>query len=346
MRRPYRQPGLELRPRSGPADPLAKMLQEDLRSLGYLRTGIDGRFGDGTASAVRALQYDLLTAGQHGSDGDAPVALQTFNRGRVPGLTGVVDERLAACIEDILDDPRIPTLPRSAEPAKANQDALAQIGQLVGLPVPRPFLLAIFLQESGGLHYRVPSRDNADNFIVVGLDRGDHGHPDRITSRGYGIGQFTLFHHPPTAAEVATVMVDPVKNIQRAVRELQSKFDLFVAGSTPGLRADDRIHEIGAGPPRRCRFAAGDRRHLTDCSRCAGERLVDIPAGAPVYRGATDTLHPTPYHPETHYARVPDRATLGCDWPYAVRRYNGSGVNSYHYQFQVLGRLTKPPVSA
>ena len=56
MRRPYRQPGLVLRPRSGPPDPLAKILQEDLRSLGYLRAGIDGRFGDGTASAVLALQ--------------------------------------------------------------------------------------------------------------------------------------------------------------------------------------------------------------------------------------------------------------------------------------------------
>ena len=74
--------------------------------------------------------------------------------------------------------------------------------------------------------------------------------------------------------------------------------------------------------------------------------LVDIRAGAPVYRGATDTLHPTRYHPEAAYSRVPDRATLGCDWPYAVRRYNGSGVDSYHYQFQVLKRLTRPPVSA
>jgi hypothetical protein len=346
MRRPYRQPGLVLRPRSGPPDPLAKILQEDLRSLGYLRAGIDGRFGDGTASAVRALQQDLLTAGQHGSDGDAPVALQTFNRGRVTGLTGVVDERLAACIEDILDDHRIPALPSSAEPAQANRDAMARIRRIVGLPVPRPFLLAIFLQESGGLHYRVPSGESSDNFIVVGLDRNDHGRPDRITSRGYGIGQFTLFHHPPTAIEVATVMVDPVKNVQRAVRELRSKFDLFVAGSTSGQRADDRIREIGTGALRRCRFAPSDRRYMTDCSRCAAEHLVDIPAGAPVYRGATETLHPTPYHPETHYARVPDRATLGCDWPYAVRRYNGSGVDSYHYQFQVLKRLTRPPVSA
>ena len=346
MRRPYRQPGLELRPRSGPPDPLAKSLQEDLRSLGYLRAGIDGQFGAGTASAVRALQYDLLTAGQHGSDGDAPVALQTFNRGRVTGLTGVVDERLAACIEDILGDPRIPTLPRSAEPAKANQDALAQVQQLVGLPVPRPFLLAIFLQESGGMQYRVPSGDNVDNFIVVGLDHGDHGHPDRITSRGYGIGQFTLFHHPPTAAEVAGVMVDPIKNVQRAVRELRSKYELFIAGSTPGQQADDRIKENGDGALRPCRYAPDDPRFMTDCARCAAEHLVDIAAGAPVYPGATDTLHATPYHPETEYSRVPDPATLGCDWPYAVRRYNGSGVDSYHYQFQVLERLTRPPVSA
>jgi hypothetical protein len=42
---------------------------------------------------------------------------------------------------------------------------------------------------------------------------------------------------------------------------------------------------------------------------------------------------------------VPERATLGCDWPYAVRRYNGSGVDSYRYQYQVLGRLTRLPVS-
>src|ERR1700738_5534191 len=103
MRRPYRQPGLVLRPRSGPPDPLAKIRQEDLRSLGSLRAGIDGRFGDGTASAIRALQQDLLTAGQHGSDGDAPVALQTFNRGRVTGLTGAVDERLAGGSAGLLD---------------------------------------------------------------------------------------------------------------------------------------------------------------------------------------------------------------------------------------------------
>lgn len=346
MRRPYRQPGLVLRPRSGPPDPLAQALQQDLRALGYLRSGIDGRFGAGTGSAVRALQLDLLTGGQHGRDGDAPVALRTFNRGRVSAPTGVVDERTAACIEDLLSDHRIPSLPRAADPVQANRAALAQIERLVGLPVPRAFLVAIFLQESGGWHYRQPGPGDRDDFIVVGLDRNDASQPDRITSRGYGIGQFTLFHHPPTADEVATVMVDPTRNAQRAVRELRSKYELFVAGATPGARADDRIAEIGSGRLRACRYPATDRRFMSDCARCAGEHLVDIAPGSRLHPATTDTLHPTQYHPETKYARVPDRAKLGCDWPYAVRRYNGSGVNSYHYQYQVLQRLTRPPISA
>jgi len=196
MIRPYRRPGLQLQPRSGPPDPLVKALQEDLRSLGDLRADIDGEFGAGTSSAVRALQCDLLNAGQHGRDGDAPVALRTFNQGRVSGVTGIVDERLAACIEDVLDDHRVPVLPRAADPVHANADALARIQQLTGLPVPRAFLLAIFLQESGGMHYRVPNGGNDDDFIVVGLDRNDPGHPDHVTSRGYGIGQYTLFHNP------------------------------------------------------------------------------------------------------------------------------------------------------
>ena len=346
MRRPYRQPGLVLRPRSGPPDPLAQALQQDLRALGYLRSGIDGRFGAGTGSAVRALQLDLLTGGQHGRDGDAPVALRTFNRGRVAAPTGVVDERTAACIEDLLSDHRISSLPRAADPVQANRAALAQIERLVGLPVPRAFLVAIFLQESGGWHYRQPGPGDRDDFIVVGLDRNDASQPDRITSRGYGIGQFTLFHHPPTADEVATVMVDPTRNAQRAVRELRSKYELFVVGATPGARADDRIAEIGSGRLRACRYPATDRRFMSDCARCAGEHLVDIAPGSRLHPATTDTLHPTQYHPESNYARVPDRAKLGCDWPYAVRRYNGSGVNSYHYQYQVLQRLTRPPISA
>src|SRR5262249_8089596 len=79
---------------------------------GSRRSGTDGRFGGGPEEAVRALQFDLLHAGQHGADGDAPVALATFNAGRVTGVTGALDEGLAACLQDILTDARVPTLPR------------------------------------------------------------------------------------------------------------------------------------------------------------------------------------------------------------------------------------------
>lgn len=342
----YRRPGLVLKRRSGFADPLVKALQVDLRRLGYLRSGIDGQFGEGSERAVRALQYDLLNAGAHGRDGDAPVSLKAYNRGRVVSVTGSCDQGLVACIDDMLADHRLPTLPRSDDPAGANRDAFAALQTLVGLDVPRPFLLAILLQESSGQHFRTPTAANADDFIVVGLDRNDQGHPDRITSRGYGIGQYTLFHHPPRADEVANLMLDPVRNVRRAVSELNEKFETFVNGPTPGRQADDRRAEIGSSALRRCRFEPGDARYMVDCVRCAADSRVTIGPTTPLHPKTRDTLKPTEYHPETSYRNVPDRAKLGCDWPYAVRRYNGSGVNSYHYQFQVLQRLTRPPVSA
>jgi len=341
----YRRAGLVLRRGSPLGDPLVKALQQDLRKLGYLRAGLDGQFGEGTERAVRALQYDLLHAVQRGPDGDAPVTLTAFNRDRVTAVSGIVDEELAACIEDILDDGRVPTLPRSDDPVGANREVFASVQTLSGLPVPRPFLIAILLQESGGQHFRTPTAANADDFIVVGLDRNDAARPDHITSRGYGIGQYTLFHHPPRPDEVASVMLDPARNVQRAIGELTEKLERFVTGPTPGQTADDRVAEIGRGPLRRCRFEPGDSRFMADCVRCAAESLVDIDATTPLHPGTAETLHATPVHPQTTYKRVPRRATLGCDWPYAVRRYNGSGVNSYHYQYEVLQRLARPPLS-
>jgi len=342
----YRLRGLTLRRASGPPDPLVKALQRDLRCLGYLRSGIDGWFGPVTERAVRALQFDLLFGSRHGKDGDAPVAIRSFNRGRVAAVTGVVAERLAACIEEMLVDHRMVTLPRSDDSLAANREALARIQELEDLPVPRPFLLAVLGQESGGQHFRTPTLTDADDFIMVGLDRNDPGRPDRITSRGFGLGQHTLFHHPPRADEVESLMLDPVRNVLRAITELEGKFRHFVLGPTSATQADDRLSEIGRGALRVCRYSQPDPRYLTDCARCAAEHLVDIGPTTPLHPGTTATLHPTPYHPETTYAAVPDRSRFGCDWPYAVRRYNGSGVNSYHYQYQILQMLRQPPRSS
>src|SRR5215472_11569214 len=133
------------------------VLQQNLRSLGYLRSGIDGSFGPATAKAVSALQYDLLHNHGSGSDGDAPVAVKDYNAGRVIGVSGTVDQQLLDCISDIVADNRWPKLPFSEAPVQDNQRALASIAAMpLGL-APIPFLIAILFQESDGKHFHEPS---------------------------------------------------------------------------------------------------------------------------------------------------------------------------------------------
>ncbi|MGB9145888.1 MAG: hypothetical protein WCC14_08715, partial [Acidobacteriaceae bacterium] len=81
-------------------------------------------------------------------------------------------------------------------------------------------------------------------------------------------------------------------------------------------------------------------RSMSDCAQCmssAGQ--MNIVAGVtPFYAGCAETYAATQYHAGS-YANVPVRANLLCDWAYAVRRYNGSGVNSWDYQAEVLLRV-------
>ncbi|MFQ6672006.1 MAG: hypothetical protein ACE5KY_01800, partial [Candidatus Tectimicrobiota bacterium] len=67
------------------------------------------------------------------------------------------------------------------------------------------------------------------------------------------------------------------------------------------------------------------------------EQIVD--GVTPLYEGSRHIYQPTRYYRRATYRNVPIRANVGCDWPYAVRRYNGSGINSYHYQARVLQHL-------
>jgi peptidoglycan hydrolase-like protein with peptidoglycan-binding domain len=319
-------------------------LQRDLRSLGYGKGPIDGMFGPGTANAVKALQFDLMNNDGSSSQGDgaAPVAVKNYNNGSVTALTGVVDQGLVACIAAMLADAAFPSLPSSSNPAADNQSAIAAVKSLSPAQVPIPFLMAILMQESDCMHFQVPGGANSDNYVTIGLDRNNAANPAAITSRGYGIGQYTLFHHPPTADEVAQVIKDPAKNVQQAVSELRGKFDNFVNGATPNSQADDRIAEVGAGALRVCQYQASDARYLTDCANClASATLTNITAGVtPVYAGSQLTYGQTQYHIGS-YQNVPVRANIPCDWPYAVRRYNGGGVNSYDYQAEVLLRVVK-----
>ena len=57
------------------------------------------------------------------------------------------------------------------------------------------------------------------------------------------------------------------------------------------------------------------------------------------FKGSEHVFEPTQYYKKANYDSVPIRKNIGCDWPYAVRRYNGSGINSYHYQTIILKNL-------
>lgn len=317
-----------------------RSLQQALRALGYLRAHIDGVFGSGTRAAVAALQHDLLTngGGSSANDGRAPVAVRDYNQGRVTAVTGGLEDGLAACIADMLQDPGFPQLPYSDDPVSANRAALQTVASLPAETVPTPFLLGVVLQESGGQHFREPAAGDGDSFVVVGLDSNDAAAPYAITSRGYGLGQYTLFHHPPRPEEVSGFIRDPAGNVTRAVRELRDKFDHFVAG--PSSTADDRIREVGSGALRLCRYASGDARWMSDCVQClrsAGTQPI-VAGVTAVFQGSQQTYARTQYHPGT-YSNVPIRGNIPCDWPYAVRRYNGSGPNSYDYQAETLIKI-------
>ncbi len=321
-----------------------RALQFALRSLGYLKAGIDGQFGNASRKAITALQFDLLsnTGKSTAGDGDAPVAVRDYNRGRVTAVSAQFDQGLGACIADMMQDQAFPKLPSSDDPVSANRAALATVAALPSQSVPTPFLVGIVLQESGGKHYQEPHGGDTDSFVVVGLDTNDNNSPARITSRGYGMGQYTLFHHPPRPEEVGGFISDPAENVTRAVKELRDKFDHYVIG--PISTANDRIEEVGRGPLRTCKYAAGDARYMSDCVQCLKDAGVQqITAGVtPVYAGSAMTYEQTIYHAGS-YSEVPVRKNIACDWPYALRRYNGSNPNSYDYQAEALLKIVKLP---
>ena len=339
----YQQPGLVVRrPGTGASDAQIRDLQRHLRALGYLRRGIDGAFGGGTERAVKGLQHDLLHNDGGGNDGRAPVRVRDYNDGRVAAVTGEVDQGLAACIAEMLDDAAFAKLPFAEDPAARNAEIPDTFAALPPGTAPGPFLLAILSRESNLKHFHEPRPGDEDSFVVVGLDRNaDEAHV--VTSRGYGVGQFTLFHHPPSAEEVEEIMTDVGRNLQKAAEELREKFDGFVNGATSGTQADDRLAEFGAGALRPCKFAEGDPRFMKDCKKCAQDAgNLDIVANVtPWHEGSSRNYGPTQYYDYTKldFSGVPVRAKLGCDWPYAVRRYNGSGPNSYNYQALVLKKL-------
>ena len=224
----------------------------------------------------------------------------------ISAIQNHVDQKLAAAIAQIMDDSRVGILPKSNRPVQDNSSALQALSGIQSPLAPTPFVLAIVEQESDGKHFRVPPLGDDDSYVTVGLDRNNTAQTDQVTSRGYGIGQYTLFHHPPSSQDVANHVADPVRNVRNTYTELRAKFDGFVVGKNG---ADDRAAEHPQLPLRLCKFPPSDVRYFRDCRNCAlGARKLDIERGTPVYRSASLTYQPTQYYLSASYPNTPDRA--------------------------------------
>ena len=135
-------------------------LQRDLRRLGYLKSGIDGVFGKGTERAMKSLQHDLLHNGGSSTrgDGNAPVGVLEYNKGRVLEVTGVVDQPLVECIADMLADTKFLKLPHAEDSSEENRKYRSELKGMVSTEAPLPFILAILKQESGLKHFNEPGK--------------------------------------------------------------------------------------------------------------------------------------------------------------------------------------------
>ena len=82
---------------------------------------------------------------------------------------------------------------------------------------------------------------------------------------------------------------------------------------------------------------------MSGCKACAeAAGPVDVKAGeTPWYEGSSHTYRTTRYYKTADFADVPARQGFECDWPYAMRRYNGSGPNAYNFQAIVLQNLLR-----
>lgn len=180
---------------------VVRAVQVDLRKIGYLHSGVDGVFRLDAKVTIRALQYNLINNQGLSSieNGDAPVTVVTVNIGTdgtlVQCVTGIFDQNVPNCFANMIADDREPKLAEGDDPVVANEQAVDAIVAHVDQSRPFIFDIAITHQESGGKLFAVPFGADLDHLATIGLDRNGQ-FLDRLTTRGYDIDQYTLFHHP------------------------------------------------------------------------------------------------------------------------------------------------------
>ena len=122
---------------------------------------------------------------------------------------------------------------------------------------------------------------------------------------------------------------------------MRGKFDRFVIG--PDSRLTIAFTEAGSGPLRLCKFDSADPLYIATASTASSRReLRTSSLGKRPCRWLSDTYQATQHTKSLLRRTCPFRRNIACDWPYAVRRYNGSGPNSYDYQAEFLLKFCTP----
>jgi hypothetical protein len=262
-----------------------------------------------------------------------------WNQGRIKKVTGIVDKNLVQIIQSMLEasDEEFFKVPYTKTRKEINQKAIQLLNQqedkIISQGVPPTFIKAILKQETGMAHYDI------DGFVYVGCDETSPTYVYK--SRGWGMGQYTITHHPPTIKEAEEFINNPVNNIAKVVKELKEKFDLYIVSNSPAQRADERMgflresskHKYiigksrGNSPLIACKYEKSSPKYMKDCINCVKNA-----------RREDEWYGDLRWHKSSH-KNVPVWSDIPCDWPVAVRRYNGSGPNSFAYRAEILWHI-------
>ncbi len=274
--------------------------------------------------AVKSVKHDLV---------NTPFLESNFNNGKISSVDDRIDLAFVSILEDMRNDSRVGVVYRVGGFDRENSLIRGSLDSFNTEYFPVPLSKAILYEETGLKWYR------KDGYPTVGLDYNDKKISHRITSRGLFLSQRTFFSYPIQQSEL-----DGFNSLDTDMRffssHLRSKYNNFVVSNKVASRDDLRHFSFGGSKLRGCKYDSSDARYMKDCKNCVfslnkrtyveGDRLA---------KGSGWKFRKTKYHRRDVYKSMPDFKEFPCDYLFAIRRYNGGGINSFHYLMQVLEHL-------
>lgn len=295
-----------------------------LREFMFLKEIKSSTVQDLETRAVKSLQHEILS-----ND-----SLKKFNQGRVTAVDGESSLGILAVLQDMSKSPSLARLSPALNPSKGNQAMKERLSGYLNSKFPTPLVMAVLTQETNLKWYR------KDGYPLVGLDyNSDEDYI--ITSRGLFYSQRTIFSYPISKKEFDS-MNDLESDMEFFFDHIFGKYQNFVVSSSAKARDDLRysVPEFKDLDLRGCKYEESDSKYMKDCKACLKEcPSKDYLMGDSLLGNGRWIIKPTHYHRIQDYEGFPDFHHFPCDYVFTIRRYNGSGINSFHYLMRVLAHL-------